>query len=200
MSFIAAAVITGGAALAGGYMASRSADKASKRAASAASSELGFAQAQYDDWKDIYGPIEENLGEFYSNLSPEFYEATGLEQVEYEFDTIAQRTREALAQRGIDPRSGIGASLELQQDIAEAEAKAETRMTAPLKAAEAKTGFLSVGMGNPAQQNLSSALAGRTAQLSEQAAVQEAAAGKAVQSAITTVGTGLSDYFKRGAE
>jgi len=190
------AVAVAGASVVSGYMGKKSADKASKQAAKAEAAELEFAREQYEDWKATYGPLEENLASYYSNVSPELYAAQGLEAYQQEFEASMARLDESLAQRGIGD-SPIAISLRQQAGLEEAEAKAEIRRDAPRMAAEDKTRFLQIGMGQSPAQSLQATLANQAQSASQYALASEQAAGRAVGSAITTAGTALSDYLSR---
>lgn len=103
--------------------------------------------ARYDDWMAIYGPIEENLGEFYNNLTPETYAAAGLEYNQQEFQKQKTQALETVAQRGL-ATSGINAAIDTQLALGKAKADATTRRDAPFKVAAEKSQFLSQGKGN----------------------------------------------------
>jgi len=198
MAFIAAAVIGGGAALAGGYMASRSADKATKAASQADAAALAFEQQKYQDWQDTYGSIEDNLADYYSTLTPDYYEARGLEAFQTEQQAALENVRTTLAQRGIED-SGIAAATELAFAQEGAQQRAQIRATAPSLAAEEQRSFLQVGLGQDPGASYSRTLAESAAQKGRTAASAEAAAGKAVSKAITTAGTALKDYLRHSS-
>ena len=104
--------------------------------------------ARYDEWRAIYGPIEENLSEFYNNLTPDTFAAAGLEANASSFQKQKTQTLETLEQRGLGT-SGITAAVENQSGLSKATADAKVRRDAPFKVAEAKTSFLSQGKGGP---------------------------------------------------
>ena len=58
-----------GATVIGAGMQASSASDAADAAAQASAEELAFAQQQYDDWQEVYGPIQDNLSDYYSNLT-----------------------------------------------------------------------------------------------------------------------------------
>jgi len=192
MSWAAAAVV--GASVVSSAVSSRSASKASKRASKDAQNELAFAQAQYNDWMAVYGPIQDNLSAYYGNITPEYYEAIGLEAIEGEYEVIRTDLERSLAQRGIED-SGLALSLEKDIAIQEAEAKADIRRTAPAMAAEEQSRFLQIGMGSDPSSSVSTALARRSNVSQQIAAESSKAAGEAIGSTVETIGTGLSDYF-----
>lgn len=151
MSVIAVGLIAGAAATAyGAYESNKTAKKAQE-------SELGFAQRQYDDWQQIYGPIQENLSSFYSSLNADTFAAAGIESLETDFTNTMTRMQESFAQRGIDT-SGISAGIERSNSIDLAKAKSEVRRNAPLQVAQMQQGFLQVGMGNNPSNNMQQTL------------------------------------------
>lgn len=186
-----------GATVVGGVMAKNSADKASKRANAASAAELAFAQQQYDDWNNIYGPIQENLASYYNKVSPEYYSSIGLEAFQQEQQVSMQRIRESLAQRGIDPDSGIAVSLENQAELSGAETRAKIRRDAPRQAMEDKSRFLQIGMGQNPASNLQQTLSNRANYAQQYATQSELAAGQAIQSSIQAVGKGIDAYFNQ---
>lgn len=192
MSWVAVAI--GGSAVIGGVVSSKNAGDATDAAKEAEAAQLDFAKQQYADWKAIYGPMEQNLANYYNNLTPEHYEAIGLEAVSAEYDTLQQNMQRTLAQRGITD-SGVGLALEQEAGIAEAEARADVRRSSDAAVAQEKMGFLGMGMGANPAQSISQTLSQHSAGARDRANAASAAAGQAWGSAISTVGTGLSDYF-----
>jgi len=142
-----------GIAAVGTYSASQSAGKAEDRqiAGEAYNQEdverMRLAeQNTYDEWQSTYGPIESNLSEYFNSLSPESYAVRGLESQQQAFETSMTRINESLAQRGIT-NTAIGASIESQALLGNAEEKARIRAEAPAAAARDKLGFLQLGLG-----------------------------------------------------
>lgn len=192
MSGVATAVI--GSAIIGGVVSSNSADKATKSAERQSADAIAFEQQKYDDWNATYGPLQDNLAEYYNNITPEYYETIGLEAFQQEQEAAMARIDESLVQRGIDPSSGIAASLEAQTELDAAEGRAEIRRDAPRQAAEDKSRFLQIGLGQNPGQSMSQALSNQASASQQRATMQQQAAGQAVGSAINTVGTALVDY------
>lgn len=176
MSGVATAIV--GAAIIGYVASDQSSDKASK----AAKTELEFAQQQYQDWSDVYGPVRQNLSNYYSNLSPEAYATRGIQSIEEEFALASTRLDESLAQRGITD-SGIAAGLEQTQLFDLAKSRATVRQAAPQAVAEQKLNFLSVGQGNSPVNNYQQALASQTARLSQQSNQANAAFAQSLSQA-----------------
>jgi hypothetical protein len=183
-----------GIATVGLVSSASSASKARKSADKANATSMAFEQQKYDDWQEMYGPIQTNLAEYYNNLTPEYYEAVGLENFAMEQEMAMTRLNENLAQRGIDPSSGIAASLTAQTELDAAEGRATIRRDAPRQAAEDKSRFLQIGLGQNPGSSLSSALSNQASSLQSRANAAEQSAGKAIGSAVTTIGTALADY------
>ena len=188
-AMVTAAVIGVG----GSMIAGKSASKATKAAAQSEAAALEFEQQRYDDWKEVYGPIQTNLANYYSNLTPEYYETIGLETFEQESQVAMQRLDESLAQRGITD-SGISASLQLQNELEGAEGRAAIRRDAPRMAAEDKTRFLQIGLGQNPAQAMSNALQREASGARSRASQAEATAGRAIGEGVAAVGTALVDY------
>lgn len=194
MSGIATAVI--GSAVIGGVVQSKSASKASDTARELSADQMAFEQRKLDEWNEVYGPIQDNLGEYYNNLTPEYYETVGLENFAQEQQTAMTRLNESLAQRGIDPSSGIQASLTAQSELEGAEGRAGIRRDAPRAVAEDKSRFLQIGLGQNPGNSMSQTLANQASGAQQRATASEQAAGQAIGSAISTAGTALVDYLQ----
>lgn len=184
-----------GTAVVGGIVSRNAAKRATASAERSEANALAFDQERYDDWKETYGDLESNLADYYGNLTPEYYEAMGLESFQQEYETNMTRMRETLAQRGIVD-SGIGASLELQGSLSAAETRAGIRRDSERQVNEDKTSFLQIGLGQNPAQSVSNTLANQAANARNRASSAEVAAGQAVGNAIQVTGTGISDYFK----
>tara|TARA_R110002153_G_scaffold195163_5_gene348569 strand:- start:2893 stop:3540 length:648 start_codon:yes stop_codon:yes gene_type:complete len=193
MSGIATAVI--GSAVIGGVVASNSASKANSTAKELSADQMAFEQRKLDEWNDVYGPIQDNLGDYYNNLTANYYETVGLENFAQEQQTAMTRLNESLAQRGIDPASGIQASLTAQSELEGAEGRASIRRDAPRAVAEDKSRFLQIGLGQNPGNSMSSTLAQNSNAAQQRATASEQAAGQAIGSAVSTVGTALVDYL-----
>lgn len=172
---------------------------ASEDASDASAAQTAFEQEKYDDWKETYGPIQDNLANYYENVTPDYYASVGLEEFEKQYETSMTRINENLTQRGIDPSSGLAVSLESQAELDAAETRAEIRRDAPIKAAEDKSRFLQIGLGQNPGSSMSATLAQQSQQASDTAAAAATAAGGALQTAIPTVGTAINAYVNRPA-
>lgn len=187
--------ISAGVGLLGAGISGSEARESRRDATQASADELAFAQEQYDDWMAIYGPIQENLAQYYGGVTPEYYEVQGLEAFEQEQEATLTSLQESLAQRGISD-SGIAAALETQVELGGAQERAKIRAQAPAMAAEEQLRFLQVGLGQDPSSSLAQTL-GRQTQMAEQRATSaEIAAGEAIGTGITTAGTALADYYR----
>lgn len=97
-------------------------------------------QGQYDRWNSIYGTLQENLGEFYNNLTPQMLSATNLQMRQREYQTAVDTVRKNFAQRGV--AGGAQSAIEAGMAMDNARARAQIRADAPFQVAEAQTGFL----------------------------------------------------------
>lgn len=170
---------------------------ASEDASDASAAQTAFEQEKYDDWKETYGPIQDNLANYYENVTPDYYASVGLEEFETQYKTSMDRLNENLVQRGIDPSSGLAVSLENQAELNAAETRAEIRRDAPVKAAEDKSRFLQIGLGQNPGSSMSTTMAQQSKQASDVANAANVATGQAVQAAIPTVGTAINAYVNR---
>lgn len=194
MSGIATAIA--GSAVIGAVASNKASKRATKAASQASDEEMAFNQQKYDDWKEVYGPIQENLADYYSNVSPELYEAQGLEAFNKEFETAQARLEQSLAQRGIQD-SGLSAQLESEGEIGAAQERARIRLEAPSAAAAEQSRFLQIGLGQDPSGQIANTLARRTNTTQSQASMAQQAAGQATGNAIAEIGnaaTALIDY------
>lgn len=116
-----------------------------KEQITAAKDNLQFAKTAYADWTAVYGDIEKNLGDYYKNLSADKLTALGLQNQQLEFQKAKAAIQKDMAQRGI-ANSGIEVAQTTNAAFQNAEARARIRTEAPEKVAEAKQGFLSLGL------------------------------------------------------
>ena len=144
------AAVTAGASVFGASKASSAAKSASKSEAAAEAAALEFQQQQYQDWQDIYGPIQDNLSMYYQNINPDYYEATGLANFQKERQQQLTDLNTSLAQRGLT-NSGLAATVKRENAIDTAEQRAQIRTNATQQAIADQSNFLQIGMGiNPA--------------------------------------------------
>ena len=188
-----------GVAAVGAIASNVSSNKARHDAASASASQREFDQARVDEWNAVYGPIQENLGEYYNNLTPDYYEAQGIQALEEERTQTLTAIEEDFAQRGIT-NSGIAASAVAGVEQSTAVEKARVRLEAPIKTAGAKANFLQIGMGNDPTPALSNTLGEQAASARNISQGADQAASKAFGNFIEVGGTALGDYMKSGKQ
>lgn len=157
-AMITAAVINVGGAYLTQKKASKSADRATQAASDAEAARLGFEREQWEEWQATYGPIEDQLANYYETLTPTFRVTQGLEAFEKERERSMKQLRETFAQRGIS-YSGVAAQVELQDKLTSAQERARIRANAPMEVAREKLGFLQVGLGQNPQAGMRDALA-----------------------------------------
>jgi len=186
--------ITAGTALLGAKMSSDASKKASGAANRAQAAELDFQQQRYDDWKDVFGPIQDNLSEYYSNLDAKYFETVGIQNFEEERAMAEKNMTENLAQRGITD-SGLSASLDRDMALDSASRRATIRQEAPMMVAKEKMNFLQVGNSTNPSESMVGSLSRRTQNTADTARSVGMQAGADISSAINTTGTALADYF-----
>ena len=179
-ALIGGAVIGGAASMSAASKAS-SAAKASAKAqkeatdasAKVALQQLEFSKQQYADWQAIFGPIQQNLADYYGSLDADKITALGLQNAQREFQASQAALEKTMAQRGI-AGSGIEAAGQTALAAVQAQDKALIRTQAVDLAAQRKEKFLGLGLG------LESSLSGNIQQSSGAlSGVYQAAAGMA---------------------
>ena len=144
------AAVTAGASIFGATSASNAASDATDAQSAAEAAALDFQKQQYQDWQDIYGPIQDNLSMYYQNINPDYYEATGLANFQKERQQQLTDLNTSLAQRGLT-NSGLAATVKRENAIDTAEQRAQIRTNATQQAIADQSNFLQIGMGiNPA--------------------------------------------------
>ena len=136
--------------LVGSYMSSNATKKANKSANAMAQKELDFQKQRYQDWKDVYGDLQEDIGAYYENLNGETLVGKELEYVQEASQASETKIHEALAQRGIDG-AGLEGMLQAGNIINTEVKKAELKSSSEQRAMDLKTNFLNVGLGQGQQ-------------------------------------------------
>lgn len=178
------------------HEAGKSADKARDASAAASAAELAFAKQQYADWRGTYGALEKNISQYYNSVSPEYYEAQGLQAFQDEQQAARDSMEVMFAQRGLSG-SGLAERAFIDQDISGAETRAGIRMNAPRAAMQEKQSFLSLGMGNDPSgdvQNVLGNSADRAFKQQMSAEGAEGAAYGALPSALSSGVQAVADY------
>ena len=135
---------------AGAERREEAANKAADRSYALTDKQLEFQKKQYEEWKSIYGDLQENLNDYYSNMTTDKYITQSNQQVEQQFSLQQKRLQQTLAQRGID-NSGIEAAAQLAMSTKLAEDKANVRMTADDYVNKQKMQFVGLGLGQGTQ-------------------------------------------------
>ena len=143
----------------GAKKAAKASAKQMAQATEMSEESIAFLKKQYADWKKIFGPIQDNLSDFYQNLSSDRVASLGLENQQKEFQSMQKQLALNFAQRGISPDSALNASTSSTLGFANATERARIRTQAPITAAQEKLNFLSIGMGqgNNLQQGIANA-------------------------------------------
>lgn len=189
--------VTAGVGVLGAGMANNASKRATKAAQQSEAASLAFAQQQYDDWLDVFGPIQNNLSNYYKNLTPARIEAQGREAIELERDQWLSRVEEGFAARGLSD-SALAGSAVADIERSTAVAKAGVSASAEQMAAQEKLNFLTLGYGQNPAGNLQNTLNMQAQGARSRANDAQYAAGQAIGSGLTTAGTALADYFRGG--
>lgn len=199
---VGAAVVGGVSSNVASNRASGAADRQTAAAERASERELQFAKERYADWKDVFGDVQDNLSDYYTNLSPEFIEAQGLEAIEQERALASERINETFAQRGLGT-SGLRVQAENDLTMATAGERAQVRANAPMQTAQEQSRFLQIGLGQNPENSISNAYARNTqaqsnlaVQRQQQAATASRYANQAIQGAVETGFQYLGEAFE----
>ena len=209
-AIIGAAAIGAGTSMASAKSASKSSSAALASADAAAQlqyevsmEQLDFQKQQYSNWEDIFGPIQQNLSNYYKNLSSDTIASSGLQNIEQQYVTSRQSLDQALAKRGITNSGATAAGL-TQLETARMLGKAQVQTNAPMMAAQQQSNFLAGGLGQQSQlqQGISNTYSNQMnmfgqqslnkQNMSNQYANQAAQAYSGIGSSI---GTGISSYM-----
>jgi hypothetical protein len=130
--------------LAGGLKGNNKANDLDSRSIALREETLQMAKEEQARWGRLYGPLEENLSEFYQKLTPDYIKAQGLQAYEKQFADTQRQLRETFAQNGIE--SGVQQDLLTKTELQGARDKAQISADAELKSAEQQKSFLSLGL------------------------------------------------------
>lgn len=121
-------------------------NRASANALKMAEDNIAFQKEQYTDWKAVYGELQDNLGDYYNNLSSSKYATQAIQANQQEFAKTSKQLDTSLAQRGLSSSGAQAASMTaMSQQLAQANATA--RYTAQDTVKQQQLGFLGVGLG-----------------------------------------------------
>lgn len=191
----ATATIVGGSVI-GGAVAADGARDAADTAADSQDAMLAFERQRYNDWKAIYGDIEQGLADYYEELTPARFISQNFDAYEQEYADTRKRLQESLTQRGIRADSGVAVSLDAGMELARTEYRAGVRANAEQEVADRKQSFLGLGVQRDPSNSLSAANRAVYQNDTAIAGQAAAAAGEAVGTAIGETTTALADYFR----
>ena len=183
--------------------ASASADAAALLQYETSMEQLDFAKQQYQDWQNVFGPIQQNLANYYNSLSSDTVAALGLQSIEQEYHRSATQLDESLAKRGMTNSGALAAGF-TELEKARMLGRADVRAQAPLVASSQKASFLSAGMGQlqGVQSGVNTAFTNQISLLGNQYSNQMANAtnlrNQSAQSAAgigTSIGQGINTYL-----
>ena len=180
--------------------ASKSADAATAASSQASAAQLAFSKEQYEDWKSVFGDVQDNLAAYYKNLTPASIEASGVQALNTEYAAASKNLTQSLAQRGI---SSSGLEAQAMTDLAQKQAQdtANVRVQAPIMAAQEQMKFLSLGLGQvqAAAANVGSAYQSQASLAANQASQYNAQAASASAGVGSALGSGVNSYLSYNA-
>jgi len=118
---------------------------ATKASVAMTKEQLEFEKEKYADWEAIYGPLQEDLGTYFKNLTGEDFSAKQIQEIQSASQAAQRQIDTQLAQRGISG-SGLEASLTSQNIFGTEMQKAGVRAGADQAVAEQQMGFLGLGL------------------------------------------------------
>ena len=208
--------VIGAAAIGAGtsYMASKSASKSADKALAssdanaqlqyqASAEQLAFQKEQLDRWESIFGPVQDNLSNYYKNLSSDSIASQGLQNIHSQYTQSRQNLDTALAKRGITNSGATAASL-TQLESSRMLGAAEVRTNAPMVAAQQQLGFVNSGNSQQANANqgISSAYSNKMNMFGQQSLNNLNLANNYTNQAAqayagigNSIGTGISTYM-----
>lgn len=213
-AIVGSTIVGAGTSILGAEKASDSADAAIASADANAQlqyktsqQQLAFQQQLHDEWQGIFGPVQENLSNYYQNLSADTLSSLGIQNIEKQYTQSRQNLDTALAKRGITD-SGATVSGLSQLESARMLGKAEAQTNAPMQVAQAKLGFLNAGLGNQQAINsgISNAYTNQMNILGQQSTAQLNQANQYTSQAAqgyagigSSIGSGINTYMMYNA-
>lgn len=185
------ALLAAGVSLLGAKSSSKASSKATQQAAAANADALAFEKEQYQDWKDAFGDIQDNLSNYYMSRSPNAIAAQDLQAFEQEKERAVTKLRENFQQRGLG-ESGLFTGAQNQLEIASLGERARIRSEAPVRAANEKLAFLTAGLG----QNPGATIAANKSNRAENAGNMATTAGAAKWQAIGDATTNVVNVIE----
>ena len=199
-AIIGSAAIGAASSASASSKASKSADAATKASSDASAAQLAFSKEQYEDWKAVFGDVQDNLAAYYKNLTPASIEASGVQALNTEYAAASKNLTQSLAQRGI---SSSGLEAQAMTDLAQKQAQdtANVRVQAPILAAQEKMKFLALGLnqGANAVSSVNSAYQSQANLAAQQSTMYNAQAAQASAGVGSALGSGVNSYLSYNA-
>lgn len=142
-------LLTAGVGLVGNFMASNAQKNATNAAMAMQQQQLDFDKKRYDDWYNVYGTQQEEIGEYFKNLTGEELSAKQIEEIQKAGQATNEQITTTLAQRGMT-NNGLEASLLNSNTFDTEQKKAEARADSEEDLINQKMKFLSIGLGQEA--------------------------------------------------
>lgn len=180
-----------------------SADAASQLQHEVSMEQLEFQKQQYENWESIFGPIQQNLSNYYKNLNSDTIASSGLQNIEQQYIASRQNLDTQLAKRGITNSGATAAGL-TQLETARMLGKADIQTKAPMLAAQQQSNFLAGGLGQQSslQNGISGAMTNQMNMFGEQSMNRQNMANQYSNQAAqayagvgSSIGSGISSYL-----
>jgi len=215
---MSAALIGGATAIGGAVMSSKASGKAADAQASAAAgaqamdqANLDFNMQQYEDHmsavadlEEIFGPIKENMANYYNNMSPERYEMMGKESIEKQYQKANDNISAMFSNNGMYG-SGQQASAQVALEAAKAESAGENKQNAMTQYNNEQMGWLNFGINEiNANKGFASGTAAAASNVMSQSSANQMQAGAAMANihnqqstnwgGLSSAGLGMAGY------
>ena len=174
----------------------------------AAKEGLASTTKRLNKHSSLYGKVERDVARAASNLNADSLTSQGLQHTRRAFQQKENRVKANAAMRGLSDKSGLTQQQLVQLEIAEAEAEAEIRYSAPLKALQIQTAALQPALQKEAfltqaQVAQTGQVVSATGQLTQanlaQAGAQEERQGFGIASLISAASPGSGGKDGKGS-
>lgn len=102
------------------------------------------ANRQYQDWESMFGPIQDNLANYYASMDPKDFARQGKGTIDEAYTQASDALQKNLAQRGIQG-GGVEAGAQAQLESSTALARGQNVIQSELAYNQAQQGFLASG-------------------------------------------------------
>lgn len=199
-AIIGSAVLGAASSASAASKASSSANAATAASSAATAEQLAFAKEQYNDWKNVFGDVQDNLAAYYKNLTPDVIEASGIQNINQQYSQANKQITQSLAQRGI---AGSGLEGQAMVDLAQKQAQdtATLKIQAPMMAAQEKMKFLALGLnqGTAAAASVGSAYNTQASLAANQANMYNQQAASSAAGIGSSLSSGINSYMSYNA-